>query len=258
MTRVALLAIVAGAMAACAANVPPRPAGTAAPDPTAAPAFVTATRHCRPLRTGTAEIALSGHAGRERVRGRLLAGFAAPASLRLEVLAPFGAPALVLASDGASTTLVFPRDRQVLHGADVSDVLEATTGLGLGADDLRRILFGCLATEGEATGSRIGDWQVVDVDGTRVYLRRAKVVAADYRGWRIDYLAGANGLPQNVRVRRDDPAGVVDLTAVLSQIELNVDLSAETFSVSVPAGATPITLDDLRANSPLAARAPGH
>ena len=64
--------------------------------------------------------------------------------MRLEALAPFGAPALLLASDGATTTLLFPRDGQVLREASVADVLDAITGLALDADELRDVLFGCL------------------------------------------------------------------------------------------------------------------
>jgi hypothetical protein len=59
-----------------------------------------------------------------------------------------------------------------------------------------------------------------------------------------------------VRVRRALPRGAIDLTASLTQVELNVELSAGAFAVEVPPSATPITLDDLRAASPLAPTAP--
>ncbi len=245
------LAVAAGG---CAARLPVRPAGTPVPDPSAVAAYVAATPHCRPLRTATAEIALSGRVGADRVRGRLVGGFAAPASLRLEALAPFGAPALLLASDGATTTLLFPRDRQVLRETSVADVLDAITGLALGAGELRDVLFGCLAIDGGA-GQRFNDeWQAVDADGVRVYLQRGRMAAADYRGWLVDYAAPAGGTGRAVRVRRTLARGVIDLTARLSQVQMNVDLPAEAFALAVPADAVPITLDDLRAASPLAPR----
>ena len=145
--------------------------------------------------------------GGERVRGRLAAGFAAPASLRLEALAPFGAPALLLASDGAATTLLFPRDKQVLRGASVAELLDAITGLALGADELRDVLFGCLALDASAGVSFAGGWQAVDSGETRVYLRNGA-----RRRRRPPRLAGGlrhagSGGTRNVRVRRSQPVG---------------------------------------------------
>lgn len=244
-----VLALLAGA---CASRTPARPTGTPVPDPAAVAAYTAATAHCRPLRTATAEIALSGRVGGDRVRGRLVGGFAAPASLRLEALAPFGAPALLLVSDGAITTLLFPRDRRVLRDASVADVLDAITGLALDAGELRDVLFGCLIADGGVGQRFTDDWQAVDAAGVRVYLRRGRVFAADYRGWVVDYGASDGATGRTIRVRRVLAGGAIDLTAVLSQVQMNVDLPAEAFALAVPADAVPITLDDLRAASPLA------
>lgn len=231
-----------------------RPAGTAADDPGALTALAAATAHCSPLRTATTEIRLAGRAGPQRIRARLLAGFAEPSSVRLEALAPFGAPALVLASDGASTTLLFPRERQVLRDAPVASVLEALTGLALDAAELRRMIFGCLAPtagRGERYG---GAWQAVAAGDTRVYLRDGVPVAAEYRGWQIDYAGHVSGVARQVRVRRAVAAGPIDLTATLGEVEMNVDLDPRAFVVDVPADAVGITLDALRQSSPLTAR----
>ena len=245
-----MLALLAG----CASKGPLRPAGAASDDPGAVAALAAVTAHCRPLRTATGELRLRGRAGDERVRARLLAGFAEPASIRLEALAPFGAPALILASDGTVTTLLFPRDRQVLRDSTVPAVLAALTGLSLDAAELRRLLFGCLAGEG-GRGRAYGDgWQVVDDGETRVYLRRGALVAADYRGWQIDYARPEGGLARLVRVRRASTAASIDLTAELGDIALNDDVDARAFTVDVPADAVAITLDDLRRASPLAPR----
>lgn len=251
------LAVALGAalvVSACAARMPARPAGAAADDPAALAALTQATAHCRPLRTATTEIRLSGRAGSERIRARLLAGFGDPDRLRLEALAPFGGPALVLASDGGPATLYFPRERQVLTAAAVRDVLEALTGLALDAADLRRLIFGCLIGEG-GTGRRYGDgWQAVEEGDVRVFLRGGTVVAGDYRGWQVDYAQPQGSLARQVRVRRTVAGGAIDLVAVLGDVAMNVDLDPRAFTVDVPAGATPITLDDLRRTSPLAPR----
>ena len=238
----------------CAARGPLRPGGTAADDATAPSALAVATTHCSPLRTATTEIRLAGRAGPQRIRARLLAGFAEPASVRLEALAPFGAPALVLASDGAATTLLFPREKQVLRDAPVASVLEALTGLALDASELRRMIFGCLAPP-DGRGERYGAaWQAVTAGDTRVYLRDGVPVAADYRGWQIDYAGHVSGIARQVRVRRTVAAGPIDLTAALGEVELNVDLDPRAFVVDVPPDAAVISLDDLRQSSPLTAR----
>lgn len=240
--------------AGCAARGPLRPAGAATDDPAALTTLAAATVHCSPLRTATTEIRLAGRAGPQRIRARLLAGFAAPDSVRLEALAPFGAPALVLASDGAATTLLFPREKQVLRDAPVASVLEALTGLALDAAELRRMLFGCLPTA-EGRGERYGDaWQAVAAGDTRVYLRAGVPVAADYRGWQIDYAGHVSGVARQVRVRRAVAAGPIDLTATLGEVEMNVDLDPRAFAVDVPADAVAISLDALRQSSPLTAR----
>lgn len=254
LARATIVAALAGlAASACAARLPARPAGRATADPAAVTALAAATPHCRPMRTASTELRLSGRAGDVRVRARLLAGFAEPASVRLEVLAPFGAPALILASDGTASTLVFPRERQVLRQAPVAEVLDAVAGLPMGGDELRRVLFGCLAGP-TGHGERYGDdWQAV-VDGeSRVYLRNGAVVAADHRGWQIEYADPQGGIPRTVRVRRPSPLAV-DLTAVIGDLQTNVDLDARAFVVEVPADAVAITIDDLRRSSPLAAR----
>lgn len=239
---------------ACAARGPVRPAGAGSADPSAVSALEAVTAHCRPLRTATTDMRLSGRAGNERVRARLLAGFAEPASVRLEALAPFGGPALVLASDGATTTVLFPREKQVVRDAPVAAVLEALTGLALDAADLRRMIFGCLPTTG-GRGAAYGDgWQVVDAGATRVFLRRGVLVAADDRGWQIDYALPQGGIARQVRVRRTTAAGVIDLTAVLGDVATNVDLDPRAFAVDVPADATTLSLDELRRASPLAPR----
>ncbi|HUU34288.1 MAG TPA: hypothetical protein VMW48_09495 [Vicinamibacterales bacterium] len=241
---------------ACAVRAPERPSGAAVAAPAAVQALARATAHCRPLRSATAEIRLAGRAGRKRLRARLVSGFLAPDSLRLEALAPFGPPALVLASNGATTTLFFPREGQVLREAPVAAVLDALTGLALDADDLRRLLFGCIAGDDGRGQQYGGGWQTVEDGDTRAFLKHGVLVAADYRGWQVDYAAHEGGIARSVRVRRALPRGDLDLVATLASVETNVELDAAAFTVIVPPAASAITLDDLRAASPFAGREP--
>ncbi|MEW6322927.1 MAG: hypothetical protein AB1635_17805 [Acidobacteriota bacterium] len=254
--RIRALAIVvslAALAAGCAARGPARPGGTPTPDAGAEAAFAAATAACAGLRTFTGELALSGRAGNQRVRGRLIVGLAAPASARLEGVAPFGAPLFILAAADDRGTLLLPRDRRVLADAPVRDLLDGLTGIGLGAGDLRLVLTGCLAAGSSASAGRRwpGGWQSVDVGaGRTAYLRRLNgapaVVAADYEGWRVDYAAHRNGFPREVRLRAADAARRIDVTARVTQLEVNVPIDAAAFAVTVPPGVEPITLADLR------------
>ena len=90
-----------------------------------------------------AEIAVSGSAGGRRVRGRLLAGVAAPASARLEAMAPFGPPLFIFVANNDDATLLLPRDDRVLEHGRPDAVLEAVAGVPLDAADLHATLTGC-------------------------------------------------------------------------------------------------------------------
>ena len=256
MTRTLLVACVAMALSACAVHVPPRPTGEVTPDPTAMDTFTAAIVGCRGLRSLTAELSLSGRAGGDRIHGRVVAGLESGGALRLEGLAPFGAPLFVLAGRDEMATLLLPRDHRVLADTRIAVVLGRLTGLALGADDLRLILSGCLAvTPTPSLGRRWrGGWQAVTLESDRVaYLRthagHAVVAAADYGPWRVDYADHLNGWPRTVRVRRADGTAT-DVTARVTQLEINVPIDPKAFAIDVPPGTTPMTIDELRPVTP--------
>jgi outer membrane biogenesis lipoprotein LolB len=271
MIRLAAL-FAAIALSACAARMPPRPSGTPGPDPTAADAFITATASCRGFRSIEGELALSGRAGEERVRGRVLTGLEAGGAVRLEAPAPFGAPFFILAGRNEIATLVLPRERRVLADTPVSAVLERLTGLSLGADDLRLVLSGCLVEQPAPADGRQwpGGWQAVTIGPERVaYLRTAQgrpvLVAADYGPWHVDYSQHASGFPRVVRVRSAvasakadataaDRSRAIDITARVEQLEVNTEINPLAWKVEVPSDADPMTLDELRSIAPLAER----
>src|SRR5438132_9203635 len=80
---------------ACAPKPPLLPTGSGAPFPDFAAAFEQATQSCRGVKTITLSMALSGKAGTMKMRGRVDAGFEAPARARLEGIAPFGKPVFI-------------------------------------------------------------------------------------------------------------------------------------------------------------------
>jgi len=210
---------------------------------------------------------LSGRAGGERVRGRILTGLESGGAVRLEAVAPFGAPFFVLAGRNERATLVLPREHRVLKDTAVRDVLERITGLSLGADDLRLIVSGCLVDNPSPSDGRQwgGGWRAVTIGPDRTaYLRvqngRPVLTAADYGPWHVDYSAHAGGFPRVVRVRRASRAGAlaeadaIDITARVEQLQVNTQINPLAWRVDVPSDADPMTLDELRSIAPLAER----
>lgn len=253
--RLALLVCGAAATLSCAARLPPRPGGAATPSADAVALFDQATAHCRGLRTLTLEMGLSGRAGGESLRGKVITGLQRGGAARLEGVAPFGAPVFILVSRAEQATVLLPRDRRVLRDTPVAAVLERLTGLPLSADDLLLSLSACVGA-GEATGGQQwgGGWRAVSVPGERtVFLRQTDstwtVTAVDSAGWRADYSETLNGFPRAVRLRSDD--GRVDLTAHVQQLEVNAGIDDAAFDVAIPPDTASITLDELRSVAPL-------
>src|SRR5262249_38276060 len=123
-----------------------------------AAALAEALTSCNRVDTLTAEIAVTGRVQGRRLRGHLSAGVAATDSARIEATAPFGGPLFIFVARNDEATLVLPRDRRVLQRGRPADVLEALTGVPLGAADLRAVLTGCAQSNGSAPARRIGDW----------------------------------------------------------------------------------------------------
>jgi hypothetical protein len=258
---VVLTTLVAVSAASCGAPLLKLPTGPGLPAPDAAAALMQAVSACRRITTVSAEVAVSGSVGGRRVRGRILAGLAEPASLYIEAPAPFGAPLFVFGASNGDATLLLPRDRRVLeHGRPV-EVLEAIAGVPLDPADLRRTLTGCLADTGVDAGSArgFGDlWRIVP--GERdAYLKRDRpadpwrlvaVLQPGQYGWRADYSAFMNDVPRSIRLVSND-AGRFDLRLDLSQVDLNVALEPAVFQIAIPPGAQPMSIEELRANGPL-------
>lgn len=250
------------AAAACAPSRPALPTGPGAPAADFQPAWSDATRACSGVTTLTASLSLSGKVGRTKMRGRVDAGFAAPASVRLEGVAPFGRPVFVLVGVGDRGTLVLPRDNRVLRDAPLDQIVDALAGVPLGAADLRAVVSGCgLTTEAAPREARTypGGWLAVDMEtaGT-VFLRRAgsawRVAAASRPPISVRYDRDPGGRVTLIQLRTDTTGATADLRLRLSEVDVNVTLDPRTFAVDVPPDAAPLTIDDLRRAGPLGAR----
>jgi hypothetical protein len=247
----------------CAAGLQRLPEGPGTPAPDAADAFAQATAACRRVTALSAEVAVSGRAAGQRLRGRVLAGLAAPSSAYLDAAAPFGASLFIYAARDREATLLLPRDQRVLQHGEPAAVLEAVAGVPLDASDLRHTLTGCVPDSTAANGRRFGDsWRVVSLSSGNAYLKRAssttpwRVVAvvregSPGEGWRADYTNFAADLPRTVHLVSRDGGRRFDLTLSLSQVEVNPQLGPEVFEVRIPPSASPITLDELRRAGPL-------
>ena len=236
------------------------PTDTGPPLPDAQSVYAQVSSGCAGVRTFTAELGLAGRAGRERLRGRVVAGLTRDGSMRLEGVAPFGPPVFILASRSDSAVLLLPRDARVLRGETAEDVLAALTGVNFRPADLLAVLAGCVLSNPQPTSGQLhaNGWASIDLSGATAYLQKRganwQLRAARRDGWQIEYEWGTGAFPQSVRLQADDPALNVDLTATLSQIEANVEIDQAAFTVNVPAGTEPVTLDELRRSGPLGER----
>jgi hypothetical protein len=180
--------------------------------------------------------------------------------MHLYAVAPFGPPAFILAARGDDAVLLLPRDDRVVRGARPEEILEALTGVSLAPADLHAILTGCVVPAPRPLGGRLhaNGWASIDLEGgARVYLRRDgswQVRAATRDGWQIEYPDGQASFPGSIRLRSSRESVDVDLTATLAQIEANVEIDPAAFTIDVPASASPLSLDELRAAGPLGER----
>jgi hypothetical protein len=244
---------------ACAARrfSPPTDPGTPFPD--FAPIHSQLSAACTGVRTMTAELGLSGRAGDQRLGGgRIVAGFERPSSIRLEAVGPLARRVFTLAGRDGSATLLYEGDPRVLRNTPPDAILAALTGLNLSPGDLQAILTGCVVPSPRAKAGRLHANGLASIDlesGAVLYLQRRAdqwtLRAARRDSWQIEYPEWAGRFPASVRLVSSSPDVRVDVTTTISQVETNVDIDPAAFRVEVPAGARPLTLEELRQAGPL-------
>jgi hypothetical protein len=255
----AILAAAIMLVPACASRGLPHlalPTGAGEPAAEYSTPLAAALLRCHDVRTLSAELSLSGHAGDQKLRGRVLAGLVAGA-LRLEAPAPGGAPVFILVADGPRGRLLLGRDRRVLNDAPPADILDALVGIAMGPDDLRALLSGCLQASVESTGARAygAQWLAVDLAaGGTMYLHRGvdgawRIVAGMLPRLLVQYGELVDGVPSQIRLTSPAASGrpALDLTLGLSQAEVNTELPRDQLvALIIPPGTAPLTLQELR------------
>jgi hypothetical protein len=240
------------------------PSGPGTPALDVAAAQGQATEACRRIQSLTAEIAVKGSVGGQRVRGHLIGGFN-PTATRLEAPAPFGAPLFIFVATGTDATLLLPRDGRVVEHGRPADLLEAVAGVPLTPSEMLSTLTGCHAPDRLDSPRAIGDlWRTAAGGGAKMYLHRDspsapwRIVSVFFPGegqqwsWRADYDQFVNALPRVIRLVSAQ-SGRFDLELSLSQVETNVELKPEVFRVDLPADAERITTEELKRAGPFGA-----
>jgi hypothetical protein len=253
------------ATAACGPRLMKLPSGPGTMAPDLASAVLEATTACHRVQSLTAEIAVKGSVGGQRVRARLVGGFQ-PASARIEAVAPFGAPFFIFVANSADATLLLPRDGRVVEHGRPADLLAAVAGVPLGPSELKQTLTGCEIPDRLGSPLAIGDnWRTsAGGGGAKMYLHRDgpaapwRIVSVLFPGeglhssWRADYDNFFDGLPRVIRLVSADGKRF-NLELALSQLETNIQLKPEVFRVDIPPDAQRITTEELRRSGPLGA-----
>lgn len=253
-----LTALTVAAGCASAPAVLKLPIGSGVPLADPAP-IIAALEHCTTAQPLAAEIGLSGRAAGQRLRGTLHAGFAPPASLRLEAVAPFGGPVFILAGQDEAATLLLTREDRVVRGAPAA-ILDALVGLRVSPASLHAWVSGCpSATAPLSSPRRVGDgWLAADIGtGTTLWFRQlaagATLVAEVQDLLTVEFADHRGAQPSRIRLRQTASASTaeLDVRLALDQVEHGAALDGAAFSLDVPATASPLSVDELRAAGPL-------
>lgn len=250
-TSVLWLAAAWAAASGCGAALFVRPSGPSAPAPDAPAAWADATRACRAVRSYRAAIQLSARFGGRRVPRAAM-------GLALDAAGDIGADARI------SDTLVFrlggTADRATLWLQDgnrvvtapAADILDALSGARLAPSRLLAVMAGCVARDTAVLrAARQGDFMEIGTSDGDVFLDRKtgawRARAGFFDGLVADYRAFAGDWPSDVAIGSNDGrTPPVSLSMRVDAPEVNGVIAPAAFAVTVPAGATTMSLQELR------------
>jgi hypothetical protein len=227
------------------------PAGPGAPAPDAGAAWDDATKTCRTVTTFAPTLRLSGKVAGSRVPGlTVLGAVTAAGGLRLQATGA-GRTIFELAGSDERATFYYREENKVAN-ARADELVEALTGLKLGADALLPILTGCVTrAQGVARGERYGEVLAITTGTGRVFLRQApgwRAFFGDVQGLAVQYAWQNAPFPSEITLnaQRSTPSEVQLKLRMDEGPIVNSPLGAETFTLTVPSTAVPMTLDEVR------------
>ena len=164
----------------------------------------------------------------------------------------------------AEKAVLLLRDGNRVATARPDEILEALIGVPVDPARLLAIVSGCVTTAEQVDRAvrHDGLLEVLTADGT-AYL------AAAGSGWQaragrfgasagasevvVDYGRFVGGLPRDIRIASSSAGkAAVSLNLRVQAVQTNVDLDPAVFRVTIPDGATTISLEELRQTGPLA------
>ena len=265
-----------------AAFVAPRGPGVPAPDASAI--WSTLAASCRSTTSYRSEFALTGQIGGRRIRGlasaRLFTALDASGNIGLE--ASVSGQLLFRLGGAADKAVLLLRDQNRVATARPEEILEALIGVPVSPARLLAIVSGCVTTAEpvERAARHDGLLEILTADGT-VYLTAAantwQVRAGRFGSSTrlgavpsavpgagpstslgtselvVDYGTFVKGLPRDIRIASTSAGNAaVSLNLRVQAVQTNGDLDPALFRVTIPEGATPISLEELRQVGPLA------
>lgn len=238
--------------AACGPAFTP-PVGPGEPAPDADAAWAEATAACRTARTYSAML----HFG--TVGANVQTTVTDDGRVRLGAIVA-GRPRFTLAGSRDDATLLLHDDRRVVR-APAAAIVEQLIGTAIGPEEWLAFVTGCVTRSHDITdAARVGKYVRVTTAEGRVYLRQQggvwRVHGGEVLGLIVHYEWRDSSFPTVLRAR-SAPGSSVDTRLALeaAQFRVNDTVAAEVFAPpKAVAGATPMTLDELREAGPLSRR----
>ncbi len=250
--RQLIVLAVAVSAAACAPAFTP-PVGPGEPAPDADAAWAQATASCRGARSYSAML----HFG--AVGANVQTTVTDDGRVRLGAVVA-GRPRFTLTGSRDDATLLLHDDRRVVR-APAAAIVEQLIGTAIGPEEWLAFVTGCVTRSHDIKeAARVGKYlRIVTAEG-RVYLRQQggawRVHGGEVLGLIVNYEWRESAFPAVLRARSAPGASVeTRLSLEAAQFRVNDTVLAEVFAPPKgAAGATPMTLDELRESGPLRRR----
>ena len=249
----------AGALSGCAPALFVPPAGPGVPAPEAAAAWADATRACRGVTSYKGTLRVSGRINGDRIPTTVtIFTGVTPTGLDLEAVAA-NRQIFRMAGTAAEATLYLDDGHRYAKGTS-EDLTDALIGVRLGPARWLALLTGCVATPPDfVSAARYDKDLAITTASARVFLSVMEGGWHAHRGLfdglTVEYeqfTSAVSAFPAKWRIDSDagrDPS--VRLSIESGDVTAGLPLEARVFTMSLPADASPMTIDELRQSGPL-------